>query len=506
MNLVEKILKEFKQRGILYHYTNFGSALEILKENKLNPTTQYKNPNERFFCISVTRDKNFHKTADREAFGIGGINVRFELDGDKISEHYKIKPLNYWFTSREIGKDAATRPIQTESEECIVVNSMGLPNVKSYIKKITLFLDNHPEHWSPKVKEVLKQIKEDGIECNYDLDKIPQLELNESLDLTSYLYHGTSLGALIRIAKEGLVPGVNRKGEPTILTNNELYAKSYADRKGGGNRSVILKVKPPKDIEIDNSVVNKKGSTDYKTFSIIPPTNILVKKDNEWVSITDYLKAINLNENWLLKILKESLPNNEIKSTDWYHGTSLENGINILKEGFIKPSEIVTSKTKRFMAPVYNRVYLTQSISEAAGYALFRNNEGGYIIVVNGNDLTDVQPDEDIIADLIPSYKIKDGIHPYQWLVNIAKNYFPNDYEKYETKGDYAYGTALGKKILKILNDNQKLELIKIGKKLGSEGKIKIKSAYKIPESFRKIPEENLTLDFIEKNSEIIKL
>jgi hypothetical protein len=79
-------LLEAKQVGILYHYTSIANALDICDQNELRPG--------EFDGVSFTRNKNFH-TTEREEIQTG---VKFVIDGDKLSENYKIQPFNYFHT------------------------------------------------------------------------------------------------------------------------------------------------------------------------------------------------------------------------------------------------------------------------------------------------------------------------------------------------------------------------------------------------------------------------
>src|SRR3954470_25002891 len=83
MKLVEKILKEAKQVGLLYHYTSFYGLIGIVKDNVLK--TPYVHQE-----ISLTRNKDFHKHTN-----IINCNCRITIDGDKLSNHYKIVPFQY---------------------------------------------------------------------------------------------------------------------------------------------------------------------------------------------------------------------------------------------------------------------------------------------------------------------------------------------------------------------------------------------------------------------------
>ena len=85
-----KKLCEERQRGILYHYTTHENARSILNDNKLVPGGFDKNS-----PISFTRNKNLHKTSGRNHIRNGvRTNMSFEIDGDKLSNNRKIKPLN----------------------------------------------------------------------------------------------------------------------------------------------------------------------------------------------------------------------------------------------------------------------------------------------------------------------------------------------------------------------------------------------------------------------------
>jgi len=102
-----------------------------------------------------------------------------------------------------------------------------------------------------------------------------------------YVYHGTSRGALSRIINEGLKVGVNREGAGINFTNNETYAKSYADRKGGSNPVMLRSVKK-ESYKIDNSVVNKKNNQDYITFENVPLSDLEIKVGKDWTALSNY--------------------------------------------------------------------------------------------------------------------------------------------------------------------------------------------------------------------------
>ncbi len=85
------ILNEAKQVGSLYHYTSADGLKNILQSNQLKSSEEEYMGNDLNF-ISFTRNKNFHKKGQK--FNVK-TDYRITLDGDKLSDRYKIKPFAY---------------------------------------------------------------------------------------------------------------------------------------------------------------------------------------------------------------------------------------------------------------------------------------------------------------------------------------------------------------------------------------------------------------------------
>jgi hypothetical protein len=84
-------LEEGKQVGPLYHYTSADGLKGILQSNKINTSEENYLGNELYY-ISFTRNKNFYKKGSN--FGVK-TDYRITLDGDKLSDKYKITPFAY---------------------------------------------------------------------------------------------------------------------------------------------------------------------------------------------------------------------------------------------------------------------------------------------------------------------------------------------------------------------------------------------------------------------------
>jgi hypothetical protein len=111
-----KGLKEAKQVGSLYHFTRTGELIEILKSNILRASDMWTTNDNLKPFNAFTRNKN--------GWDVGGFStdVRITIDGDKLSDKYKIQPFNM-----DYGVD--------EMEERVYKD---IHNIKDYILDITI--------------------------------------------------------------------------------------------------------------------------------------------------------------------------------------------------------------------------------------------------------------------------------------------------------------------------------------------------------------------------------
>lgn len=190
---------------------------------------------------------------------------------------------------------------------------------------------------------------------------------------------------------------------------------------------------------------------------------------------------MNLIKNTIKNYLNElAMPSSHHTNSFWYHGTTKEFIDKIINDKMLKPSEKVTKKSRGYMTPVFDKVYLTADINEAIRYAYFRSkiNTPSYLVVVDGKSLKDIQPDEDVIADLLQT---EDTIRGFEWLDRLAKYVNPNLYAKFKRHGIYDYTVSLAKKIVRELTDMQKIDLINKGMKIAHSGGIEISQVWELP-------------------------
>lgn len=172
--IVLKAISEAKQRGDLYHGTTFERLLDILKSNKIYAY--------RPIGISVSRSPSISNN-----FGDGTILV---LDGDKLSEKYKIFPMSFQ------GEDVGEEVIQTnknlpihyktpehnnafinlidridngsadENEFANMYDGSELPNALNYIKEIYI-----PEkHFTPEIINMMTEL------CKKNNHELPSIK------------------------------------------------------------------------------------------------------------------------------------------------------------------------------------------------------------------------------------------------------------------------------------------------------------------------------------------
>jgi len=83
-----------------------------------------------------------------------------------------------------------------------------------------------------------------------------------------------------------------------------------------------------------------------------------------------------------------------LRETVWYHGTpSLRSAQQIIKNGIVPLTGKRRSDKTGEPPSRRGRVYLTSDVSTAAGYA----GPSGYVFVVPGSNLVEIEPDEDAL-------------------------------------------------------------------------------------------------------------
>jgi hypothetical protein len=207
------------------------------------------------------------------------------------------------------------------------------------------------------------------------------------------------------------------------------------------------------------------------------------------------MKYDQIAEAYVAMLDEMAIPSNQVKDTVYYHGTydnddakALEIVSNIAKNGIAPPN---LEGTKNYnLRPVIGKTYSTPDIGYAQMYALggdiagtnFTNSNWkpkhtyGYVFAFHGKQLSDVQPDEDSIGELVGNRK-----GPY-WLHQLANKHVAQSVIDKARDGEYHAYARIGKNLVNKMTDDQKLDLIhNHGAHVANTGNITPDRAYRIP-------------------------
>ena len=192
--------------------------------------------------------------------------------------------------------------------------------------------------------------------------------------------------------------------------------------------------------------------------------------------------------------ISEAAPSDEMRAQTFYHGVDSTDKAKFVMKNGLKGREI---QGRAHMAPVAGRSYLAQDLSYAMMYALGGDVAGhklpprpgkdpyGYIFVLKGDGLEDVQPDEDSVGEYL--YKNTKGgqytgephtlgAATWRWIWDSVT---PNQ-RRAILDGEYAAWAQGGKRAVKNMPDTIKMFLIRNGAHVAAAGSLKPVEVWKI--------------------------
>jgi hypothetical protein len=143
------ILREAKQVGDIYHFTKYHLLPKIITSGKLRPSPARS---EQLGYISFSRDKILGKLGP----------VRITINGDKLSEKYKISPYVQPKPETKYDEDNWAGPFfrsnQNSESELIIPSKKygGSIDILPYIKKIDIM---EPGYIGSGTRHELEEIK-----------------------------------------------------------------------------------------------------------------------------------------------------------------------------------------------------------------------------------------------------------------------------------------------------------------------------------------------------------
>ena len=213
-------------------------------------------------------------------------------------------------------------------------------------------------------------------------------------------------------------------------------------------------------------------------------------------------------------VLEMAAPSSSILKKTYFHGTSTFRAAkSIAQEGKIVPASSVDplgyKAARGIQKPIEGRSYLTADVSYALVYALAGDVAGnefdskrksniedpyGFVFEIDGRNLTDVQPDEDGVGEMIadmfrkkngkaPIYKFapSDKLKASMW--NLINKRLTAKEEQKLNIGFAEDETRIGKKMLKYMSDEDKIGTIEAGVHVGHLGAVVPSRVYLVKKS-----------------------
>ena len=151
---------------ITYHFCTLRNCYNIIKTNSFQLTMSSNRADDfdgkRHFYLSTQRGRS-----SQEGFGNSrSCNVRIQLDGEKLSQRYKGRPVDYWgvnmgkqtyYVNPEIygsgWRQEAQHHRNFEMEDRIFSDEPEIKDALSYILRIDIFLDYGNKDWIEQEKK-----------------------------------------------------------------------------------------------------------------------------------------------------------------------------------------------------------------------------------------------------------------------------------------------------------------------------------------------------------------
>lgn len=230
---------------------------------------------------------------------------------------------------------------------------------------------------------------------------------------------------------------------------------------------------------------------------------------------------------WLQKI---ALTGKELNQQLWYHGTDNATAYSLIHDMLLRPrTETGNTSYIGSLSSIPNRVYLTNSISNAINYALLRTEKTKnqpVVLVIQPESLGCIHVDEDMVHQILlgiadvsngirqavfalavdyfnlddfddnKSYEelVRDYIlgRNDSWNDDIEENYLKDEGVVPDEQGNYEFDETMhaAKEIAQELNDQQQKKAIEAFQALAHEGQVPASEIYLIPDEINLSPPE----------------
>ena len=213
--------------------------------------------------------------------------------------------------------------------------------------------------------------------------------------------------------------------------------------------------------------------------------------------------------------LEMAEPREKHRRTTYYHGTPKTlSARGILRSGIKPPDLSARTGSLRLLRPRDGKVYLTDQLRYAVIYAIgadafgvklpdsiIKDEPFGYVFLVPGSELKNIEPDEDSIGELL-SVQLRGDAKGFDYLEELAhmvlrktdlESQYPEAFVGYEgvlhavEDGDYVAHAIIGREIVKYLEDWMIYDILERGDDylpsgvhVANSGKVKTSECWRI--------------------------
>lgn len=236
--------------SLVFHYTSLANCYEIITQNKIflqsalgGMSDNYGNG--KMFYLSTTRQRSNLSGYKRQTRGV----ARLELDGDKLNQRFKGKPLDYW------GK--GYRNVDNfEMEDRLLSNESQIYPASAYIKRIDLFINDEDEYQLNVATNILYGIPNAYYGKVFAYSNIDDFNRQSDNTINQQLIDRVSNG--YTPAKEIGFGNTNRSLVEAIGLFGHLYCLQFKNFEQGKNEYInLLRANGLEDFLKYKSVFNK---------------------------------------------------------------------------------------------------------------------------------------------------------------------------------------------------------------------------------------------------------
>jgi hypothetical protein len=280
--------------SVLYHKTSIYAALIIVRDGKFHMSSVVGNASEEAmaprgypYFMSTTRTK----TGDYHRW-VGSTSAMFVLDGDKISQHYVVKPVDYYTGDL---RNAPGRSRESEDRIFGKINTLSI----DCVKELHLLLAEQDDRHSEITRQLLISAKTKGIKTYLYNDanswRLQDTRKSISMAQAAELLKGhvdPKDRPYMKRPNRGIGRGENAYGRSSLLMWIELIMKKPGQPLSKGADKIRYNLQYYSDMgaQLKNDMFNAKKPDSQEYPLVVKLSNYLTKNKLKINDLVEMLK------------------------------------------------------------------------------------------------------------------------------------------------------------------------------------------------------------------------